>query len=117
MTTTTSVRFEVYEGNARDLPFQLRRKGIKGVWDVSTATSIVLEVTDPDGVDMTPIALADGGKANWALGVVIAPISVSDVTARIGTYAFAVTVTIAGEIITGGDGTIEVLDRPGFTAP
>lgn len=117
MAATEKIRFETYEGNTRNLPFQLRRRGVKGVFDVSTANSIVLEATDPDGADITPIPLADGGLANWALGLVIAPITPADVTGAIGTWTFSVTVVIAGETITSATGEIEVQDRPGFTLP
>lgn len=112
---TSSHTFATYEGNTVALPFELRREGIKGPWVVTGAT-IALEVTRPDGTNMTPIAAQSGHPdANWAIGIVVVVISGSDVTAAIGSYPYSLTVTIAGQIITAGTGLIEVQDRPGFT--
>lgn len=107
--------FRTYEGNQVALAFSLRREGIRGVWDVSTASTIRLEVTNPAGADLAPIsALSAHPDANWAQGLVVVVIDGANVTAAIGTYRYALTVTIAGQIITAGTGQIEVLDRPGF---
>lgn len=118
MGVTSAARFVLYEGDTRNLPFQLRRRGIKGGWDVSTALSIVLGVTDPDGLNLTPIGLLDGfAGATWVTGFVVAPVSIVNVTGKIGTWGFAVTVAIGTETITSSPGVIEVLDRPGFALP
>lgn len=112
---TTRHRFQTYEGNQLALPFELRREGIMGTWDVSTASQIALEVTRPDGTNMAPIlAQSAHPDASWSTGIVVVVISGSDVTAAIGTYPYSLTVSIAGQIITAGTGLIEVLDRPGF---
>jgi len=112
---TTTHTFQTYEGNLVALPFELRREGIKGPWNVSGASQIALEVTRPDGTNMSPILAQSGHPdANWALGIVVVAISGSNVTAAIGTYPYSLTVTIAGQIITAGTGSIEVQDRPGF---
>lgn len=112
---TTRHSFMTYEGNQLALPFELRREGIAGPWNVGSATQITLEVTRPNGTNMTPIvAQSSHPDANWALGVVVVVISGSDVTAAIGTYPYSLTVSIAGQIITAGTGLIEVRDRPGF---
>lgn len=112
----SDIRFETFEGNQLALPFELRRSGIKGTWNVSGATQIKLEVTDLDGTDMAPI-LADSGHpdADWSNGIVVVVIDGTNVTGAIGTYPFSLTVTIGGQIITAGIGKIEVLDRPGYT--
>lgn len=112
----TTHRFQTYEGNTIALPFELHREGVKGVWDVSGATQIALEVTSPSDADMTPI-LADENHADadWAAGLVVVVITGSNVTALLGTYRYSLTVTISGQVITVATGLIEVLDRPGFT--
>jgi hypothetical protein len=112
---TTRHSFRTYEGNMVALPFELRREGVRGAWDVSTASQIALEVTTPAGVNMAPIpAQSAHPDANWAAGIVVVVISGSNVTAAIGTYPYSLTVSIAGQVITAGTGLIEVLDRPGF---
>ena len=112
----TTHRFETYEGNSVALPFELRREGVKGVWDVSGATQIALEVTSPAGTDLSPV-LADSNHAdaNWAEGLVVVVISSANVTNVIGSYAYSLTVTISGQILTVATGVIEVKDRPGYT--
>lgn len=107
--------FQTYEGNQVALAFSLRREGIRGAWDVSTATTIALEVTNPAGTDLAPILAVEAHPdADWGTGLVVVVIDGTNVTAAIGTYRYALTVTIAGQIITAGTGQIEVLDRPGF---
>lgn len=113
---TTTHRFETYEGNAVALPFELRREGVRGAWDVSGATNIRLEVSRQDGTDMSPInAQSSHPDANWASGIVVVVIDGTNVTASIGTYRYSLTVTISGQVITATTGVLEVLDRPGFT--
>lgn len=107
--------FKTYEGNHVALAFSLRREGVRGPWNVSSATTIALEVTGPTGTNLAPIlAQSAHPDANWATGLVVVVINGTNVTAAIGTYQYALTVTIAGQIITAGSGQIEVLDRPGF---
>tara|TARA_R100001086_G_scaffold113502_3_gene57953 strand:- start:983 stop:1321 length:339 start_codon:yes stop_codon:yes gene_type:complete len=104
-----------YEGNTRQLAFQLRRVGVRGGWDVSSATEIRLEVSRPDGTSMTPIVASSGhAAASWPNGLVALEISASNVTATIGTYRYALTLDIGGETITAAVGSIEVRDRPGY---
>lgn len=110
-----SNRIVTFEGNRVALPFELRREGVRGPWDVSGATQIRLETTSPDGTNMAPIiAQSSHPDANWALGVVVVVISGTDVTAALGDYPYALTVDIGGQIITTHVGLIEVKDRPGF---
>ena len=112
---STRHTFRTYEGNTVALTFELRREGIKGPWDVSGASGIALEVTRPDGTNMSPIAVQElHPDADWTNGIVVVVIEGANVTGSIGTYPYSLTVTIAGQIITAGTGLIEVLDRPGF---
>jgi len=112
---STNHTFTTYEGNQIALPFELRREGIRGVWDVSGATQIALEVTRPDGTNMTPILAQEAHPdASWTTGIVVVVIDGANVTAAIGSYPYSLTVTISGQIITAGVGRIEVRDRPGF---
>jgi hypothetical protein len=113
-----NTRFETYLGNVRSLPFRLRRAGERADWDVSTATSIVLEVEDTDENNLTPIA-ADplNPAADWEAGQVVVVVDATNVTAAVGTYKAILTVFIGGEIISTNPVTIEVQPRPGFSIP
>lgn len=108
----------VYEGNTRNVLFELRKKGQRDFFDVSTASKIQFEVDNVDGVEQAPI-LADIAHpdADWANGRVIIVVSPSDVTATVGTRHYALTLFLGTEEITLVVGHIEVAERPGFPAP
>lgn len=111
-------RFEAYEGNTRVLTFYLRRFLDKQPWNVSAATQIYLESTDPTGVDIAPIpASPTAPGADWINGVVVVTIGPGDVNSQIGTWQAGLTLWIAGEETTADSGVIEVLNRPGFALP
>jgi len=111
-------KFETFEGNTRVLTFRLRRYQDKSPWDVSGATQIYLECTDPNETDIPPIAALPGAPgADWVNGVVVVTIGPGDVTNVIGTWKAGLTLWIAGEEVTAESGVIEVYDRPGFALP
>ena len=110
--------FTVYEGNTRNVRFELRKKGERAFFDVSAATKIQMEIDDPAGVEIAPIE-ADilHPDADWANGRVIVVVSPADLTASVGTRHYALTVFLGTEEITVITGHAEVAERPGFPAP
>jgi hypothetical protein len=107
-----------FEGNARNIVFRLRKKGQRDFFDVSTATKIQMELDDPEGDELAPIE-ADSGHsdADWSQGRVVVEITPGNLTANVGTYAYALTVFIGAEIVTAAAGHVEVAERPGYPAP
>lgn len=112
---------QLYIGNSRYLSFRLRHAGQVGVWNVSSYSTIEVEFRRVgDDVPMTPVAcneLAPG--ADWSTGLVKALVTPMDITARVGTYEYAVTLYQTPLELTAGAGRLEVLDRPAslYSAP
>lgn len=112
----STVFVEAALGNLKTLPFRLRRKGTILNWDVSAATKIILESNLVGQSAMAPIVANNAAPgADWANGLVPIQISSIDVTARVGTYEFWVTVYMGADAKGAFRGTIEVLPRPVFT--
>jgi hypothetical protein len=108
----------VYEGNARDITFRLRKKGQRDFFDVSTASKIQLELDSPKGVERTPIEADESHpNADWANGKVIVSVDNTNLSDVVGTHPYALTVFIGAEEITVVTGNVEVAERPGFPAP
>lgn len=105
---------QVYLGNTRYIPFRLRRDGMRTYWNVSGVTAIQVEysrVGDP--APLTPIVCSKlAPNADWLAGLVPALVSAADVTARIGTYDYILTVFDGALVQTAGAGRLEVLPRP-----
>lgn len=111
-------KITLYEGNVVTKTFRLKIPRSTQPWDVSLATQIQLEVERcADGTIIAPILANPAAPgANWSDGIVPIQIdqTVSDV---IGTYEWSITVFIGADTITADDGTIEVLNRPGYPVP
>lgn len=99
--------------NAAEILFwEFRRFQDKSPLNLSAATQIVLELRNPQGVNITPvIASPTTPGADWANGVVAILVDPL-VTSIVGTWSATITVYLAGEVIPRA-GTIEVFDRPG----
>lgn len=105
---------QVYLGNSRYIAFRLRKTGMVGFWNVSSYPSIEIEYRRVgDDAVLTPVGcskLAPG--SDWSTGLVQALITPLDVTARVGTYEYSVTLRSSPLEQTAGAGRLEVLDRP-----
>lgn len=107
-------RYETAVGAAIPLLLRLRQRGLGTGVDVSTATQIALE-WERDEVNGTPIiasALTSG--ANWAVGDVVVPISLANVTAVQGTVEVTLVVTWGSNVWPAALGIIDVVERFGF---
>lgn len=104
----------IYLGNSRYIPFRLRRMSIQGYWNVTQFSDIEVEyrrIGDP--APLTPVSCSPlSPGAVWSAGLVPALVSPLDVTARVGTYEYTVTLYASGLELTAGAGRLEVLDRP-----
>ena len=110
-------KITIFEGNAVRHTFNLKQFGQNAPVDVSAATAINFEWELADGTDQTPlvVSISEPG-ANWTLGVVVVLIQ-SPLTDNPGDFPFSLTVVNNGETITYDCGTVNVLDRRGFTTP
>jgi len=116
--STPELRLVVYEGNVKALPFRLRVKGTKNFWNVAAATQILLEYEESAGSPKLQVPCdINHAQADWANGKVVAQVSPADVTAKVGSYPFSLTVFLGTEEITAVSGHIEVKERPGFPYP
>lgn len=105
---------QVYLGNSRYIAFRLRKSGMTGFWNVSSYPAIEVEYRRiGDDAPLTPVACSPLTLgADWSTGLVQALITPLDVTARVGTYEYSVTLRSSPLEQTAGAGRLEVLDRP-----
>jgi len=110
--------FEVYEGNTKVLTCNLKQYGSKQPLDVSAATQILFEPSDPEQNPIAPITLSAAAPgADWANGVLKVTVSPVDVTAQVGSWVCGLTIFLGGEEDTVRSGTVEVKRRPGYPYP
>lgn len=110
----TPALVHLYAGNRRYLTFRLRKKGQTGFVNVSTAQQIRLEYKRVNDSSLLAPIIADRNApgADWVNGRVLFMVDATGLTARTGTYQYAVTVVTAGEEHTYHSDVCEVLDRP-----
>lgn len=114
----TALLIETYEGNTVYFPVRVRRFGSKTPENLESATAILLEWENDQGVEQTTINVLDSVPgADWENGLVMLPITPGDFTAAIGRYTFSLTIQSGGQTITYVDGVVEVRERPGYVAP
>lgn len=95
--------------------WEFRRFLDKSPINVAGASQILLELRNPNGVNVPPLPaspLTPG--ADWTKGIVVVLVDAA-VTAFIGTWSASIAVYLAGETVVR-TGTIEVQDRPGVYA-
>lgn len=109
----------VHEGNTFDVIFVIFKKGTRTRWNVSSATSIVLEAQK----ELSKFRVTcDRGHvdADWSKGRIVATVKPDNVTAVPGTYRCVMTVTIGTEVVSlphEDHFIIEVNNRPGYPYP
>lgn len=105
---------QAHLGNTRYIPFRLRRYGTRTYWDVTTADLIQVEFQrSADAAPLTPVQCSRSAPgADWNNGLVQCLISPADVTARIGSYSYTLSVFTPALEETAGGGVLEVLPRP-----
>jgi hypothetical protein len=108
------VVIDTYLGNTKWVKFRVRRKNKNSYYDVTTASQIQMEVGRVgDLAPMTPIpCVPTAPGADWITGLVPVLISAGDVTARVGTYKYTLTIFNAPYEDTADSGFFEVRDRP-----
>jgi hypothetical protein len=112
--------YTVAVGSNRSLGFELRVKGTRDNWNVSAASSIVMEwqMSGVTGVPQAPITLNSlDPNADWANGIVYVTVTPDDVTAQVQTVDFTLVTVIGGQTIAEPIGSIEVVPRPGYPEP
>lgn len=115
MTSSSTLRIVLYQGNLIYFPLLVKRFGSKTPEDLSIASAILLEWEDENGAEQVTVnVLSTLPGADWANGIVVLAFSPADFTATIGEYTFSLTVVIGGQTITYCTGTVEVHERPGF---
>lgn len=92
--------------------WEFRRFLDKSPINLSGANQILLELRNPNGVNIPPLTASPSTPgADWANGIVVVLVDPA-VTAFVGTWGASIAVYLAGETVVR-TGTIEVLDRPG----
>lgn len=111
----SSAHIQTSVGASRTLPFRLKRARSTAYLDVSLATQIRLESQLVGEAAMPPVyAYNNDPGADWANGLVPITMTAADITARVGTYSFWLTVVMPAGPKPVVQGTIEVLPRPVF---
>jgi hypothetical protein len=108
------LNIDTHLGNTKWVKFRVRRKNLNTVYDVSLSSQILLEVGRVgDPAPLTPIPCVNTAPgASWITGLVPCLLSAGNVTARVGTYKYALTVFNSPYEDTVDSGFIEVRDRP-----
>jgi hypothetical protein len=109
---------QAYLGNSRYIPFRLRRYGSRTYWNVTTADRVQAEFQFNASVaPLTPLQCSRSSPgADWNNGLVPCLITPADVTARVGSYSYTVSVVTGILKETAGGGVLEILPRPAPTA-
>lgn len=118
MLVTPEARIVTFQGNELLYPVKVKTYGTQVGADLSTASQIQIDWENEEGESQPIITVADTlAGADWTVGDVVLPIGASNFTAEIGTYTFALTILIGGQVVTVLKGTVDVQERPGFPAP
>lgn len=100
-------------GNTVYLNLRLRKRGVRGGLNVSSAQRIAVEFARNGEPPLAPVlASRTAAGADWIAGKVPVLVSPADLTARVGTYDVTVTVFDTPTEITATLGRVEVLPRP-----
>jgi hypothetical protein len=110
----TPAKLELYYGNRRYVAFRLRARGSSGFVNVASAQEIKLEYSRVGDASVLAPILADRTTpgADWVAGRVLFLVDYTGLTARTGTYNYAITVVQDGTTRTYHADTCEVLPRP-----